>query len=644
MQLNFPARSVRHLILPATVFVATPSPLLAQATTRVSVASSGAQAAGPSDTACASSDGRYIAFGSSAANLVPGDSNNRNDVFVHDRSTGQTMRASVSTGGFQATGNSYWPSISWDGRFVAFESSAADLVAFDSNGSWDTFVRDRVSGTTVRVSVDSNGNQADWNGDSAFPQISANGAYVAFGSRATNLVPNDTNACDDIFVHEIQTGLTERVSVDSNGTQANSISYLPCVSADGRYVAFQSYASNLFSGDTNAQDDVFVHDRQTGATSCVSVDFTAGQVVGGGNPSISGDGRYVAFSSYGSTLVSGDTNGVADVFVRDLQLGTTIRVSVASAGTQATAYSGYPSMSANARFVAFWSSATDLVPNDTNGRHDVFVHDVISGTTYRLSVGLNGLESNDHSFAPRISADGAYVTFHSDASNLVPADSNAVSDVFARARLIDSYLDSDADGFGDASVPSGPVPFCAVGYVENDLDCDDSNSAVHPGAVEVCNGIDDDCDGTIDEGFLATYCTAGTTVHGCVPSIAGEGAPSSVAPTGFDIVVRTIEGQRYGTIFYGFYAAAVQWAPFSPSFKCVASPVNRTGVLDSGGIAGQCNGELRLDFNAWITANPGAVGSPFVAGQVFYAQGWFRDPGAPKQTNLSDGLRFTLCN
>ncbi|MBK8172732.1 MAG: hypothetical protein IPK60_20675 [Sandaracinaceae bacterium] len=102
--------------------------------------------------------------------------------------------------------------------------------------------------------------------------------------------------------------------------------------------------------------------------------------------------------------------------------------------------------------------------------------------------------------------------------------------------------------------------------------------------------------------------------------------------------------QRYGTLFYGFYQLATPWAPGSPSFKCIANPVTRTGVLDSGGVAGQCNGELRLDFNQWMRANPAALGSPFVAGQVFYAQGWFRDPAAPKQTNLSNGLRFTLCD
>jgi formylglycine-generating enzyme required for sulfatase activity len=141
---------------------------------------------------------------------------------------------------------------------------------------------------------------------------------------------------------------------------------------------------------------------------------------------------------------------------------------------------------------------------------------------------------------------------------------------------------------------------------------------------------------------VSTYCTAGTTVHGCVPSISGVGIPSAVDPGGFDIVISNVPGQRFGTIFYGFYQHVTPWAPGSFSFKCIANPTARTGDMSSGGTAGQCNGELRLDFNAWRAAHPTGLGSPFVAGQSFNAQGWFRDPGAPKQTNLSNALRFVL--
>jgi hypothetical protein len=145
-------------------------------------------------------------------------------------------------------------------------------------------------------------------------------------------------------------------------------------------------------------------------------------------------------------------------------------------------------------------------------------------------------------------------------------------------------------------------------------------------------------------GNVSTYCTTGTSVQGCVPSISGAGQPSISAGSGFDIAVGSLPGQRYGTIFYGFYSFITPWAPGSPSFKCVANPVQRMGNLHSGGTLGQCNGELRIDFNAWITANPTALGSPFAQGQTIRAQAWYRDPAAPAQTNLSNALAFTLCN
>jgi hypothetical protein len=180
------------------------------------------------------------------------------------------------------------------------------------------------------------------------------------------------------------------------------------------------------------------------------------------------------------------------------------------------------------------------------------------------------------------------------------------------------------------------------GAIDEGINC--TPGCVPTDPVDECNGIDDDCDGAIDEGFLSSYCTAGTTSYGCVPSIAGEGAPSSSAASGFDIVVHSVEGERAGLIFYGSNPAALPWGPLSSSFLCVASPSQRTPLQNSGGAATACTGELRVDFNQWIHAHPLSLGNPFVAGQVFYAQGWFRDSGAPKGTNLSDGLRFTLCN
>jgi len=285
-------------------------------TTRVSVDSAGNEANGASYSPAMSVDGRYVAFASAGSNLVPGDTNGTDDMFVHDRQTGATERVSVDSLGKQANASSGSSAISDDGRYVGFGSYASNLVPGDTNGNSDVFVHDRQTAGTTRVSVDSAGNQG--NGPSESPAMSANGRYVSFGSGSSNLVPGDTNGFGDIFVHDRHTGTTTRASVDSAGNQGNGHSWSPAISADGRYVAFQSDASNLVSGDTNGTSDIFVHDRQTGVTRRVTVDSAGNQGnSGSGGRDISADGRYVAFESVASNLVPGDTNGVSDIFAHD---------------------------------------------------------------------------------------------------------------------------------------------------------------------------------------------------------------------------------------------------------------------------------------------------------------------------------------
>src|SRR5947199_353237 len=265
--------------------------------------------------------------------------------------------------------------------------------------------------TTERVSVASGGTEG--NGASLSSALSADGRFVAFVSAATDLVAADTNGVSDVFVHDRQTGATERVSVASGGTQANNVSSYPALSADGRFVAFQSDATNLVVGDTNGKTDVFVHDRQTGTTERVSV-ASGGGTQGTGNsggffafPALSGDGRLVAFQSDATNLVAGDTNGATDVFVHDRQTGTTERVSVASGGSQGNGSSAGPVLSADGRFVAFHGTATNLVPGDTNGTTDVFVHDRQTGTTERMSVASGGTQGNGPSSGAALPADGS---------------------------------------------------------------------------------------------------------------------------------------------------------------------------------------------------------------------------------------------
>jgi hypothetical protein len=257
-----------------------------------------------------------VAFLSDAANLIGDDTNDRIDAFVRDRQSGTTERVSVGWVGLQGNGDTLDAQISADGRYVAFSSQATNLVAGDTNGVFDVFVRDRESGTTEIVSIDSGSGQG--NRVSIVSAISAGGRYVAFSSDATNLVGGDTNARTDVFVRDRQGGTTERVSVDSTGGQGNNSSYIRALSPDGRYVAFQSYSSNLVAGDANAVPDVFVHDRQTGTTARVSVGAAGAQgTESSDGGSLSADGRRVVFTTLSSNLVSEDTNGWDDVFVRD---------------------------------------------------------------------------------------------------------------------------------------------------------------------------------------------------------------------------------------------------------------------------------------------------------------------------------------
>lgn len=403
--------------------------------TRVSVGEGGVEALNISSQPALSADGRFVAFESRANNLVANDSNlSWPEVFVHDRQTGMTTLVSVSTGGEQGDRGSHVPALSEDGRFVAFASEATDLVAGDTNGTWDILVHDRQTGSTSRVSVGSGGAEGNdaSGGSSRGPAISADGQIVAFVSEATNLVPGDTNDTADVFVHDRQTGATTRVNVSSGGEEANHFSTAPSLSADGRLVAFSSRANNLVAGDTNFNDsDIFVHDRQTGTTTRVSV-ATGGQEANNhsSDPSLSADGRFVAFTSNASNLVPGDTNGWTDVFLHDRQTGATTRVSVTTGGQERDHLSVDPSLSADGRFVVFRSDANNLVAGNANDLSDIYRRDTQTGTTTWVSFAIGGAEGDASSQDPAIDASGALVAFSSGATNLVPGDTNERLDIF----------------------------------------------------------------------------------------------------------------------------------------------------------------------------------------------------------------------
>ena len=447
----------------------------ASLTEQVSVATGGEPGNDPSEEPAISRDGRYVAFQSIAQNLVAGDSNVAADVFVRDRQSGTTERVSLASGGTEGNSDSTAPAISADGRFVAFLSLATNLVADDTNRVSDVFVHDRLTGVTQRVSVATNGAQG--NQDSLRVAISGDGNYVAFESLASNLVASDGDFKQDVFVHERQTGATELISVNTFGTSADGPSSRPSISADGRHVAFDSEASNLVVGDTNGVGDVFVRDRQIGATERVSIARGGGEA---NDPSelsdsgaISGDGLYVAFQSSASNLVAGDTNAAVDAFVRDRQTGATERVSVGGGG-EANSASVEAAISSSGRHVAFTSFATNLVANDTNGTADVIAFDRQTGVTERISVATDGTEADDFSNDAVLSGDGRYAAFTSFARNLVPHRVTLHPDVFLRTRSAPDCSDTiDNDSDGQIDHPNDPGCDSTADTDETNARCDD---------------------------------------------------------------------------------------------------------------------------------------------------------------------------
>jgi hypothetical protein len=330
---------------------------------------------------------------------------------------GDTTRVSIASGGAQGNDMSRWPQISGDGNHVVFESYASNLVGNDTNGEPDIFVHNRQTGVTERVSVANDESQANSWSESDLA-ISRDGRYVAFASMASNLVSGDTNGILDVFVRDRLLGQTKRVSVDSSGAQASGDEWSNfgglVISADGRFVAFTSNVTNLVSGDTNGAEDAFVHDLQTGTTRRVSISSSGGQANGSsGSSDISGDGHLVLFGSSATNLISGDTNHVSDLFLHNLLTGETTRVSLNSNEAQADDSSQGGAISDNGRYVAFSSEAENLAPDYEIWEH-VYVRDLETGETTRASVTTDGYTMVGWAEAPAISDDGRYVAFEFD--------------------------------------------------------------------------------------------------------------------------------------------------------------------------------------------------------------------------------------
>lgn len=500
------------------------APAFAQVTQRVSIAANGFEFDTPTELAGVSDDGRYVWF------------NNRRDGFLRDRRMGTTERVTLGTNGQQGNQPSKVGWITPGGRYVVFWSHASNLVPGDTNGQIDVFVRDRVLGTTERVSVSSTGVQGDDGGFlfSFGRSISDDGRFVCFVSYATNLVPGDGNGMIDTFVHDRQTGSTERVSISTGGGEG-----LPCdlpyydagvaeISADGRFVAFQSELRELVPFDTNCAHDVFVRDRQLGTTERMSVSTSGAQAVEHClGSSISSDGRYVAFVSE-DPLVPGDANGTRDAFVRDRTSNTIEVASLATGGAQANGWTMHATISNDGRYVGFASIATNLVAGDMAGTMDAFLRDRQNGTTELVSRSLDGNPGNDNSSAPLISANGRFVGFTSGANDLVPDDTNGTNDAYLRDRF-------GGTGFTSLCTPGAAgVLACPCSNPPGGLDRGCDNSSATGGAVLSASG------GTFLTSDSLVFETSGQTPSGL--SIVTQWASPNATGAIFGMGVRCTSG------------------------------------------------------------------------------------------------------
>ena len=554
------------------------SPATAQVTRIVSVDSAEALANDWSSEPSISADGRYVAFQSTATNLVPGDTNGVTDVFVRDLVAGTTEIVSVDSSGVIGNNDSRYPSISADGRYVAFQSYATNLIPSDAYFDYDVYLHDRVTGTTEKVNLRSNGAQTV-SGRSFEPSISGDGRYVAFHSSAFDLVAGDLNDVEDVFVRDRVAGTTERVSVSTAGVEGDFDSFRPEITPDGRFVGFSSFATTLVANDSN-QGDAFLHDRLTGTTEKMSVASDGSPALGQSSlGGLSADGRFVTFSSTAANLVANDTNNRTDAFLRDRLLETTRRVSVNTGEGEGQDFSIPTSISADGRFVVMQSLARNLMPGDGNGAMDIFVRDRVHDTTERVSLDSDGAQAIGGSFEAVISADGRWVAFSSFANNLFTVDYNGDIDIFVRDRAATSFaIQCDPASNGVATCPCSNPPWGAS------RGCD--NSAATGGAALRASG----------DAFLSADSLVFTTT--------GE------KPTALSIVLQ-------GTVFLS------TGVTYGQGIRCVGGSLKR--LYAKSAVAGSITAP---DFGAGdpsVSARSAAKGDPIQPGQPRWYLVYYRD-------------------
>ena len=456
----------------------------------------GNQSNDESDAPSISMDGRYVAFTSFASNLTADDGNGSlSDIFVWDREAGTLTR--MPPGLDPGTGpdsGSFNPSISADGNYVAFVSQATDLTSDpNANNAPVVFLWNRLDGTVTSMSHPDSSEPT--NAGSMGPSISADGHFVAFYSNASDLTPGDTDGHQDIFLWDATANTLARMPLGVGNAQPDGDSLLPSISADGRFVGFQSQATDLVAGDTNGFQDIFVWDRLTDTTQRMPLGVGNAEPNGASSDAtLSGDGRFVAFDSAASKLTADDGNGSTnDVFVWDRQTNTVERMPKGVGGADPNDGSFVTSISADGRFVSFWSFATNLVDGRTPDglSANTYVWDRETGTTSMMPLGIDTNEPNNLSFLGTInflgnmSADGRAITFNSDASNLTPGDGNNTFDVFTWAHTVDNVVASFVEKW---DVTGSAAPYTAGGSVSfSDLDLSDTHTV--PTAADLVSAL-----------------------------------------------------------------------------------------------------------------------------------------------------------
>jgi Tol biopolymer transport system component len=533
-----------------------------------------------------------------------------------------TTLEGVSSQGIQGTLEQEPLALTADARFLLMGVRSFNLVPGDTNNDWDLYLRDRQNGAIERVSVANDGAQA--NEETRQGDVSADGRFVAFASIASNLIVGDSNGMSDVFLRDRQLGTTTLVSRTPLGAVGNHPSQLPAISADGRWIAFLSIATDLVAGDINASEDVFVYDAQTSAMELVCVSSAGAQANSlSFSADISGDGRFVVFATQATNLggVGGFPN--RNVYLRDRLLATTVRLSEAPGGVAADSLSERPAISEDGAFAAFESAASNLVVPDDNGARDVFVVELATGAISLASVTSNGTGANSHSLLAALSADGRYVAFVSWANNLAPGDTTPNTDVYLRDRqssttTLVSIDSAGVQGWFPSNGDLGIGAGPAVAFAT-------TNALAIGDSNQRLDAFVRDL--SVSVAPIEVYCTAKTNSLGCTPVIIPIGTPRASGFDSFFLTAVAQIGNKPGLLIWSRSQASI---PFGGGFLCLRSPIVRTPVQNSGGSGSACNGTFSFHMTQAYMVQQGIQ-----AGDTLNGQYWARDQGFAPPNNIS---------